>query len=42
MTSLNRLRWTESGHQIAAGDDDGRVHIFDVGEVSQNNIGIFF
>lgn len=33
MTSLNRLRWTHSGHQIAVGDDDGRVFIYDVGEV---------
>lgn len=32
MTSLNRLRWTHSGHQIAAGDDDGHVFIYDVGE----------
>lgn len=32
MTSLNRLRWTHSGHQIAVGDDDGRVFIYDVGE----------
>ena len=34
MTSLNRLRWTHSGHQIASGDDDGHVFIYDVGEVS--------
>lgn len=34
MTSLNRLRWTHSGHQIAVGDDDGHVFIYDVGEVS--------
>ena len=34
MTSLNRVRWTHSGHQIAAGDDDGKVYIYDVGEVS--------
>ncbi|KAK3715203.1 hypothetical protein QZH41_010955 [Actinostola sp. cb2023] len=32
MTSLNRVRWTHSGHQIAAGDDDGKVYIYDVGE----------
>ncbi|XP_073236075.1 cytoplasmic dynein 1 intermediate chain 2-like isoform X1 [Porites lutea] len=32
MTSLNRLRWTHSGHQIAVGDDDGHVFIYDVGE----------
>ena len=33
MTSLNRLRWTHSGHQIAVGNDDGHVFIYDVGEV---------
>lgn len=32
MTSLNRLRWTHSGHQISVGDDDGHVFIYDVGE----------
>ena len=50
MTSLNRLRWTHSGHQIAAGDDDGHVFIYDVGEVSAVELsrvidslsGIFF
>ena len=35
MTSLNRLRWTHSGHQIAVGDDDGHVFIYDVGEVRE-------
>lgn len=35
MTSLNRLRWTHSGHQIAVGDDDGHVFIYDVGEVGE-------
>lgn len=34
MTSLNRLRWTHSGHQISVGDDDGHVFIYDVGEVN--------
>ena len=40
MTSLNRLRWTHSGHQIAVGDDDGHVFIYDVGEVSKTRRGI--
>ena len=35
MTSLNRLRWTHSGHQISVGDDDGHVFIYDVGEVRE-------
>lgn len=30
--SLNRCRWTQTGNHIAAGDDDGRVYFFDVGE----------
>ena len=38
--SLNRVRWTHSGHQIAAGDDEGRVFIYDVGEVNKD-IGTF-
>lgn len=32
--ALNHCRWHESGHQIAAGDDLGRIYVYDVGEVS--------
>ncbi|XP_071826476.1 cytoplasmic dynein 1 intermediate chain 1-like [Apostichopus japonicus] len=31
-TAMNRLRWNHSGQQIAVGDDEGRVWIYDVGE----------
>lgn len=31
-TAINRLRWNHSGHQIAVGDDEGKVWIYDVGE----------
>ena len=33
--ALNKCRWHHSGHQIAAGDDLGKIHIYDVGEVSR-------
>jgi dynein intermediate chain len=31
--ALNRLTWTPNGNQIAIGDDLGRIHLYDVGEV---------
>jgi len=34
---LNHLRWHETGSYIAAGDDIGRIHLYDVAEVSINN-----
>lgn len=30
--ALNRCSWHQSGHLIAAGDDNGRIHMCDVGE----------
>ncbi|XP_077993795.1 cytoplasmic dynein 1 intermediate chain 2-like [Glandiceps talaboti] len=30
--AVNRIRWAQSGHQIAAGDADGRIWIYDVAE----------
>lgn len=32
-SAVNEIRWNPTGTQIAAGDDAGRVHVFDVGEV---------
>ena len=32
--ALNKCLWHQSGHQIAAGGDLGKVYIYDVGEVS--------
>ena len=32
--ALNRCRWHQSGKDIAAGDDMGRIHVYDVGDVS--------
>ncbi|XP_046704019.1 cytoplasmic dynein 1 intermediate chain 1 isoform X2 [Silurus meridionalis] len=30
--ALNRVRWASGGHEVAAGDSEGRVWIYDVGE----------
>ncbi|XP_077563771.1 cytoplasmic dynein 1 intermediate chain 1-like isoform X7 [Haemaphysalis longicornis] len=30
--ALNRVIWTPSGHQVAVGDDAGKVWVYDVGE----------
>ncbi|CAN8014290.1 unnamed protein product [Ixodes persulcatus] len=30
--ALNRVIWTPSGHQVAVGDDSGKVWVYDVGE----------
>jgi len=34
--ALNRLLWLQSGHQLAVGDDSGRVWIYDVNEQLSN------
>lgn len=31
---LNRLGWTQSGSDIAVGDHDGRVHLYQLSEVT--------
>lgn len=31
--ALNRVRWTHSGREIAVGDSEGQIVIYDVGEV---------
>lgn len=33
-SALNRVRWSHSGKEIATGDSDGQVQVYDVGEVS--------
>lgn len=35
--SLNKLIWTPNGNQIVVGDDVGRIHVFDIGEVGDLN-----
>lgn len=32
-SAVNEINWNPSGTQIAAGDEGGRIHIYDVGEV---------
>lgn len=32
LSAINRVKWAASGHQLAVGDDDGHVYIYDVGE----------
>lgn len=34
--SLNKLIWTPSGNQIVVGDDVGRVHVYDIGDVGDS------
>lgn len=31
--ALNRVRWAHSGKEIATGDSEGHVQVYDVGEV---------
>uniref|UniRef100_A0A803JRX9 Dynein cytoplasmic 1 intermediate chain 1 n=1 Tax=Xenopus tropicalis TaxID=8364 RepID=A0A803JRX9_XENTR len=33
-SALNRVRWAQSGKEVAVGDSEGRVWIYDVGEFS--------
>ncbi|TRY77544.1 hypothetical protein DNTS_001960 [Danionella cerebrum] len=30
--ALNRVRWAQSGREVAVGDSEGQLHIYDVGE----------
>ena len=32
--ALNRVRWNHTGREIAVGDSDGQVLVYEVGEVS--------
>lgn len=32
-SALNRVRWSHSGKEIATGDSEGQVQVYDVGEV---------
>jgi len=31
-SALNRVKWARSGHQLAVGDDDGCIYIYEIGE----------
>lgn len=38
--ALNRVRWTHSGREIAVGDSEGQIVIYDVGEVRIPCVGL--
>ena len=31
--ALNKIQWDKDGKRVAIGSSDGRVHVYDVGEV---------
>lgn len=33
-SALNRVRWAQAGKEVAVGDSEGRIWVYDVGEVS--------
>uniref|UniRef100_A0A6G1SLZ6 Cytoplasmic dynein 1 intermediate chain 1 n=1 Tax=Aceria tosichella TaxID=561515 RepID=A0A6G1SLZ6_9ACAR len=35
--SLNKLIWTPTGNQVVVGDDVGRIHVYDIGDVGEIN-----
>jgi len=41
MAAINRVKWSGNGLQIAAGDDEGYIYIYDVGEVCLLSILLF-
>lgn len=38
-SALNRVRWSSGGKEVAVGDSEGRVFIYDTGEVRTMPIG---
>ena len=36
--ALSKLRWCSTGHLLACGDTEGRVHIFEAGEVGTHAV----
>lgn len=34
--ALNKIRWTQNGYQLAVGDDQGKISLFDVNEAYAN------
>lgn len=35
--ALNRVRWAHTGKEIATGDSEGQVQVYDVGEVRRHS-----
>lgn len=40
-SALNRVRWAQAGKEVAVGDSEGRIWIYDVGEVHVILWGLF-
>lgn len=40
-SALNRVRWAQAGKEVAVGDSEGRIWIYDVGEVHVIWFGCF-
>lgn len=40
-SALNRVRWAQGGKEVAVGDSEGRIWIYDVGEVHLIWFGCF-
>ena len=34
--ALNKIRWSQNGHQIAVGDDQGKITLYDVNDTYAN------
>lgn len=41
-SALNRVRWAQAGKEVAVGDSEGRIWVYDVGEVSSFGILLWF
>lgn len=37
-SALNRVRWAQGGKEVAVGDSEGRIWIYDVGEVCVQSV----
>lgn len=40
-SALNRVRWAQAGKEVAVGDSEGRIWVYDVGEVHIFWFGVF-
>lgn len=36
--ALNQCRWHQTGHHISVGDNAGRIHLYEVGEVCNDSL----
>lgn len=38
--ALNRVKWTQSGMNLTVGDDNGKIWVYELGEVNLFVIGL--